>query len=198
MSCEDIWREIPNYIGGKLSVGLRAAIEKHFKDCKHCIASLGWNGNVLRVVGDAATFDLRTAHGNRSDQRRNLKQERARRLTNQCTVLFVDDNPKAQRVLTFALEGNGYRVETASNGKALERMKRTSSDLVLLTYRLPQMMSSTLPREIKQINPDIPIILLSGHTLLPSEEMTHVNAHVGKGATLDDLLTRIRVLLAPT
>ena len=198
MTCEDIWREIPNYIGGKLSVGLRSAIEEHFKDCKHCIAALGWNGNVLRVVGDAATFDLRAGHSNRSDQRRNLKQEQARRLTNQCSVLFVDDNPKAQRVLTCALEWNGYRVVTASNGEALERIKRTSSDLVLLAYRLPQMMGSALPREIKQINPDIPIILLSGHTLLPSEEMTHVNAHVGKGATLDDLLTRITVLLAPT
>jgi CheY-like chemotaxis protein len=68
----------------------------------------------------------------------------------------------------------------------------------LMAYRLPQMIGSTLPREIKQINPDIPIIVVSGHTLLPSEEITHVNAYVGKGATLNDLLTRIRVLLAPT
>jgi CheY-like chemotaxis protein len=198
MSCEDIWREVPNYIGGKLSVGLRAAIEEHFKYCKRCIAALGGTGNVLRVGGDAATFGLRAGHSNRSDQRRNLKQEQARRLTNQWTVLYVDDNPKAQRMLTCALEWTGYKVVTASNGEALERMKQTSSDLVLLAYRLPQMMGSKLPREIRQINPDIPIILVSGHTLLPSEEMTYVNAYVGKGATLDDLLNRLRVLMAPT
>jgi CheY-like chemotaxis protein len=198
MSCEDIWREVPNYIGGKLSEGWRAAIEEHFKDGKYCVAALGGTGNVLRVVGDAATFDLRAGHSNRSDERRNLKQELARRLTNQWTVLYVDDNPKAQRMLACALEWTGYKVVTACNGEALERMRQTSSNLVLLAYRMPEMMGSTLPREIKQINPDIPIILVSGHTLLPSEDMTYVNAYLGKGATIDDLLTRIRILLAPT
>ncbi|MGC1294908.1 MAG: response regulator [Alloacidobacterium sp.] len=198
MSCEEIWREVPNYIRGKLSAGLRAAIEKHFKDCKQCIAALGGDGNVVRLAGDAAAFNLRVGQSNRSDQRRNLKQEQARRLTNQWTVLYVDDNPKAQRMLTFALEWTGYKVVTACNGEALERMKQTSSNLVLLAYRMPEMMGSKLPWEIKQINPDIPIIVVSGHTLLPSEDMTYVNTYVGKGATLDDLLTRIRILLAPT
>ncbi len=198
VSCEDIWREVPHYIGGKLSVGSRAAIEEHFKDCKHCTARLGGTGNVSRLVGVAASFDLRSRLSSRLDRRGNPKQEQVRRTTNQRTVFYVDDNTKAQRMLTFALEWTGYKVVTACNGEALERMKQTFSDLVLLAYRMPEMIGSKLPRAIKQINPDIPIILVSGHTLLPSEEMTYVNAYVGKGATLDELLTRIRVLLAPT
>ena len=198
MSCDEIWRELPNYIGGKLSVGLRAAIEEHFKDCKHCIAALGGTGNVLRLVGDAATSELCTRLGNSLDRRGKTKQEQARRTTNQRTVLYVDDNPKAQRMLTFALVWTGYKVVTACNGEALERMRQISSDLVLVAYRMPQMIGSRLPREIKQINPDIPIVLISGHTLLPPEDMTYVNAYVGKGATLDDLLSQMRALLAPT
>jgi CheY-like chemotaxis protein len=197
MSCEDIWREVPNYIRGKLSAGLRAAIEKHFQDCKQCIAALGGTGNVVRLAGGAAVFELRAGLSNRLDRRGNPKQEQPRRPTNQWTVLYVDDNPKAQRMLTFALEWTGYKVVTACNGEALERMKQISSDLVLVAYRMPQMIGSKLPREIKQINPDIPIILVSGHTLLPSEDMTYVSAYVGRGATLDDLLTRIGILLAP-
>jgi CheY-like chemotaxis protein len=198
MSCEEIWSEFPNYIGGELSVGLRAAIEEHFKRCKHCIAALGGPGNVLRLVGDAAACELRVRLGNSLDRRGNPKQKQARGATNQRTVLYVDDNPKAQRVLTFALVWTGYKVVTVCNGEALERMRQTSSDLVLLAYRIPQMIGSKLPREIKQINPKIPIILVSGHTLFPPEEMTYVNAYVGKGATLDDLLAQMRVLLAPT
>ena len=62
---------------------------------------------------------------------------------------------------------------TACNGEALEQMKQTSSDLVLLAYRVPQMIGSRLSLEIKLINPDIPIILVSGHALLPPEEMTY-------------------------
>jgi CheY-like chemotaxis protein len=198
MSCEDTWREVPHYIGGKLSVGSRAAIEEHFKDCKHCTARLGGTGNVLRLVGDASALELRTRFSYRLDRRGNPKQEQARRTTNQRTVLCVDDNPKAQRMLTFALEWTGYKVVTAGNSEALERMKQILSDLVLLAYRMPDMIGSKLPREMRQINPDIPIILVSGHTLLPSEEMTYVSAYVGRGATLDELLTRIMVLVAPT
>jgi len=198
MSCEEIWREVPNYIGRELSTHLRSGIEEHFKHCKHCIAALGGTGNVLRLVGDAAVFDLRVGQSNRLDQRDKWKQEQARRTTNQRTVLYVDDNPRGQRMLTFALVWTGYKVVTACNGEALERIRQTSSDLVLLAYRMPQMIGSKLPREIKQIKPDIPIILVSGHTLLPSDEMTYVNAYVGKGATLDDLLTQMRALLAPT
>ena len=76
-------------------------------------------------------------------------------------------------------------------------MKQTSSDLVLLAYRTPQMVGSRLTQEIKQLNPDIPILLISGQMLPASEELTYVNAYVGKGATLDALLTQMRVLLTP-
>jgi CheY-like chemotaxis protein len=197
MSCEEIWREIPNYIGGKHGAVMRASIEEHLKDCKHCTAALGGAGNVVRLTGDAAVVELGAGHRNRLDQKLSRKREQARRRTNQRTVFYVDDNPKALRILTFALEWAGYKVITACNAEALERMKQTSSDLVLLAYRTPQMIGSKLTRDIKQLNPDIPILLISGHTLLASEELTYVNAYVGGGGTLDSLLAQVRVLLTP-
>ena len=197
MSCEEIWREIPNYIEGKHGAAMRASIGEHLKGCKRCTAALGGVGNVARFEADAASSDLREGHSNRQDQKPSRKRGHARRRTNQQTVFYVDDNPKALRILTFALEWAGYKVVTACNAEALERMKQTSSDLVLLAYRTPQMMGSKLTREIKQLNPDIPILLISGHTLLASEELTHVNAHVGGGSTLDALLSQMRVLLTP-
>jgi CheY-like chemotaxis protein len=87
-------------------------------------------------------------------------------------------------------------VVTARNADALERMKHTSSDLVLLAYRTPHMIGSNLTRDIKLLNPDIPILLISGHTVLASEELTY-NVYVGGGATLDSLLNQMRVLLTP-
>jgi CheY-like chemotaxis protein len=197
MSCEEIWREIPNYIGGKHGAVMRASIEDHLKDCKHCTAALGGAGNVVRLTGDAAVVESGAGHSNRLDQKRSRKRDEARRRTNQRTVFYVDDNPKALRILTFALEWAGYKVITACNAEALERMKQTSSDLVLLAYRTPQMIGSKLTRDIKQLHPDIPILLISGHTILAPEELTYVNACVGGGATLDALLAQMRVLLAP-
>jgi CheY-like chemotaxis protein len=103
----------------------------------------------------------------------------------------VDDNPKAVKILTLVLEWAGYEVVTARNADALERMKHTSSDLVLLAYRTPHMIGSKLTRDIKLLNPDIPILLISGHTVLASEELTYINAYVGGGATLDSLLNQM-------
>ena len=135
MSCEEIWREIPNYIEGKHGAAMRTSIEEHLKGCKRCTAALGGVGNVVRFEADAASSDLREGHSNRQDQKPSRKRGHARRRTNQQTVFYVDDNPKALRILTFALEWAGYKVVTACNAEALERMKQTSSDLVLLAYR---------------------------------------------------------------
>jgi CheY-like chemotaxis protein len=113
------------------------------------------------------------------------------------TVFYVDDNPKALRVLTSVLEGCGYKVVTACNsGEALERMERNAFDLVLLTYRLPRMIGFKLAREIKRFRPGTPIVLLSGYTLFAPEELTYVDAYVGTGATLDTLLRTIRLLIS--
>jgi CheY-like chemotaxis protein len=197
MSCREIWREIPNYIGGNQSATLRACIEEHLKDCEQCTAALRGAGNVVRLAGGTATSDLPTGHNSRLDQKPSRRQEQARRRTNQRTVFYVDDNPRALRILTFALEWSGYKVVTACNAEALERMQQTSADLVLLAYRTPQMIGSKLTRDIKQLDPEIPIVLISGHASLAADELTYVTAYVGKGATLDALLTQMRVLLTP-
>jgi len=120
-------------------------------------------------------------------------------ITKRQTVFYIDDNPRALRVLTSVLEGRGYKMVIACNtGEALERMERNAFGLVLLTYRLPRMISFKLAREIKRLSPGTPIILVSGHTLMAPEELTYMDAYVGKGATLDSLLTQMRLLIGRT
>ncbi|MGB8581953.1 MAG: response regulator [Candidatus Sulfotelmatobacter sp.] len=120
-------------------------------------------------------------------------------ITKRQTVFYVDDNPRALRVLTSVLEGCGFKMVIACNtGEAFERMEQSAFGLVLLTYRLPRMISFKLAREIKRLSPGTPIILVSGHTLVAPEELTYVDAYVGKGATLDSLLTQMRLLIGRT
>jgi hypothetical protein len=85
MSCEEIWREIPNYIGGKHGAAMRTSLEEHLKDCKRSTAALGGAGNVVRFEADAATFDLGAGHSNRLNQKPSRKRGQARRRTNQQT-----------------------------------------------------------------------------------------------------------------
>jgi CheY-like chemotaxis protein len=107
---------------------------------------------------------------------------------NRRTVLYVDDNPKALRMLKFVIEGSGYKVVAARDaGEAL--------DLSLVNYRILKMMGSDPILAIKLFSPGTPIVLISGYALLPPQEFSHVDAHVGKGATLDILLDKIRALV---
>ena len=113
----------------------------------------------------------------------------------QRTVFYIDDNPRALRMLTSVLKGSGYKVVTACNaGDAFEQIEQTAFDLVLLAYRLPRMISLKLAREIKRRSPGTPVVLLSGYPLFAPEELTYVDAYVGRGATLDNLLRTIRSL----
>ena len=142
------------------------------------------------------TFDLRGLFGSGLCQRLHyLTGTGQSMIRKQRTVLYMDDSPKALRMLTSILEGCGYKVVTACNaGDAFEQIEQTAFDLVLLAYRLPRMISLKLAREIKRLSPGTPVVLLSGYSLFAPEELTYVDAYVGKGATLDNLLTTIRSL----
>ena len=119
-----------------------------------------------------------------------------RKTGNQRTVLYVDDNPKAVRMLKFVIEGSGYKVVTARDaGEALERMQQSGCDLVLVNYRMLKMIGSDPILPIKRFSPGTPIVLISGYALLRPQDLSHVDAHVGKGATLDILLDKIRELV---
>jgi CheY-like chemotaxis protein len=115
------------------------------------------------------------------------------------TIFYVDDNPRALRMLTSVLEGCGYKVVTAGAAReALERMEQNTFDLILLAYRLPRMIGFKVAWDLKRRSPGTPVILISGRTLWKPEELTHVDAFVGRGATLDSLLNKIRALIGRT
>jgi CheY-like chemotaxis protein len=56
------------------------------------------------------------------------------------TILIIEDEIELVDLLKIRLESNGYKVETAFNGKdGLEKIKALKPDLVLLDIRLPEM-----------------------------------------------------------
>jgi CheY-like chemotaxis protein len=123
-------------------------------------------------------------------------------MENRTTVLYVDDNPKSSRLLTNILEECGFRVivkndpiETLALCEGLALCRKTYFDLVLLDYEMPAMLGSSLAREIKMLVPNVPVVLLSGRSELPEDELQFVDAHFGLGTVLDDLLWTMRILV---
>jgi CheY-like chemotaxis protein len=104
-------------------------------------------------------------------------------------ILYVDDNPKARRLLTGVLSHFGFKVIAVSDpSEALRSYRNARFDLALLDYEMPFMSGSELAQELKVFAPDIPVVLISGYSTLPASELSSVDVHFGRGTALDDLV----------
>jgi hypothetical protein len=58
INCQDVWREISNYVEGGVGQELRDRMEAHFRACTNCAAVLDGTRNVVRLVGDGRAFEI--------------------------------------------------------------------------------------------------------------------------------------------
>jgi CheY-like chemotaxis protein len=117
-------------------------------------------------------------------------------MMNQGKIFYVDDNPKSRRLLTSVIRSCGFEVTSAADPiEALSRVRRGCFDLFLLDYQMPHLTGSQLAQKLKRTKPDIPVVLISGLVALPPFELISVDAHLGRGATLDELLDTMRDLI---
>jgi DNA-binding response OmpR family regulator len=86
--------------------------------------------------------------------------------TNNRRILLVEDDPNFGSILKEYLIINGYEVTLAKNGiEGFEKFKKEDFDLCLLDVMMPYKDVFTLAKEIKEKNPDIPIIFLTAKSL---------------------------------
>lgn len=84
------------------------------------------------------------------------------------TILLTDDEENILEVSQDILEAMGYRVFTAGDGnEAIEVYKknRNDIDIVLLDIVMPNMGGGKVYDRMKEINPDIKVLLLSGYSI---------------------------------
>jgi EAL domain-containing protein (putative c-di-GMP-specific phosphodiesterase class I)/CheY-like chemotaxis protein len=84
-------------------------------------------------------------------------------------VLFVDDEPHVLAGLRRALSDESYRIETATSAdEALQKLLRSSFDVVVSDERMPGMPGSELLTLVAREFPTVGRILLTGHGTLES------------------------------
>jgi Putative zinc-finger len=52
VNCEQVWREVSDYLDGEMDAALRSAMEQHIRGCKRCTALLEGTRNVIQLYGD--------------------------------------------------------------------------------------------------------------------------------------------------
>lgn len=111
---------------------------------------------------------------------------------NRPTILVTEDGKTQREMLRDFLVGEGYDVLEAEDGKrAIAIVKDSHVDIILLDYKMPAMDGMEVLKEIKSINPEIDVIMMTAYGTIE----TAVNAmkagaydYVTKPVELDELL----------
>ncbi|MCK1994368.1 response regulator transcription factor [Peribacillus muralis] len=111
-------------------------------------------------------------------------------------ILIIEDEEKIARVLQLELNYEGYRTESAFNGKTgLEKAESEEWDLILLDVMLPELNGIEVLRRYRKKNASTPVILLTARDAVPDKVngLDHgANDYVTKPFEIEELLARIR------
>jgi len=84
-------------------------------------------------------------------------------------ILIIDDEKNMRWAINKALEKEGYIIFEASNGQeGLNKFEEIYPDLILLDLRMPVMDGMETLQRIKEINENIPVIMLTAHGTMES------------------------------
>ena len=84
-------------------------------------------------------------------------------------ILLVDDEADVCVTLGALLERSGYAVTTADSGEqALQLLEQQTFDLLLTDLKMPGIDGIQVLAAAKQRQPDLPVIVLTGHGSLES------------------------------
>ncbi|WP_407180224.1 cell cycle histidine kinase CckA [Bradyrhizobium sp. STM 3562] len=124
-------------------------------------------------------------------------------LTGQGTILLVEDEEGLRSLNARGLRSRGYSVIEASNGiEAMEALdeKNGDVDLVVSDVVMPEMDGPTLLKAMRERNPNVKIIFVSGYAEDAFEKSLPENqqfAFLPKPFTLSQLVAAVKETMAP-
>jgi DNA-binding response OmpR family regulator len=108
------------------------------------------------------------------------------------TLLCIHRDPAELSLL----QENGYELVTATNGRdGLRLFMSRPVDAIVLEYHLGLLDGSVIAAEIKQVRPQVPIVMLADHVELPDGALKSVDALVAKSDGPHFLLSTVHFVL---
>ena len=83
---------------------------------------------------------------------------------NELNLLIVEDSDDIREIISTTFSKICNSISTAKDGEeGLSKFKELQPDIILTDIRMPNMDGNEMIEEIKNINPNMPIIAISGH-----------------------------------
>jgi two-component system OmpR family response regulator len=112
------------------------------------------------------------------------------------TILCVDDNQVAVSGWSLYLQQHGYSVVSAfAAEEGLQLFATQAISAVILDYAMPELDGTAVSALMKRMKPEVPIILFTGVSELPTEVLAKVDGFMVKGKPPSDMLQIIDRLL---
>lgn len=110
-------------------------------------------------------------------------------------ILIIDDEQAFLETIITRLRMRGIEAHGAESGeKALDLMRENEFDAVILDVSMPGMDGVATLRELRKINPSVPVIMLTGHaTLETADKGMQLGAfdYMLKPCPMDELLDKV-------
>lgn len=117
-------------------------------------------------------------------------------------ILIIDDDKDLCFVLKRFLSKHGFEVLEATTGRAaLEILDSVEPNLILCDFRLEDMSGSSILKKIKEKNPSVPVIIITGYSNIKTAvEVMKLGAmdYVTKPLLPDEILLTIKKALNKT
>lgn len=116
------------------------------------------------------------------------------------SILWIDDESLVNDLGVLLLKKLGYKARALYGGvEALSIFKARphAFDLVITDYMMPDMTGDELTRRIREVRPDIPVVLCTGYADLPAAVLTKwgIDALLPKPYSIDATTRLVRNLL---
>jgi two-component system cell cycle sensor histidine kinase/response regulator CckA len=150
-----------------------------------------------------AEQEMPEAAANGAAKAQPAEAKRAADLTGQGTILLVEDEEGLRSLNARGLRSRGYSVIEASNGvEAMEALEQKNGavDLVVSDVVMPEMDGPTLLKAMRDRNPDLKIIFVSGYAEDAFEKSLPENqqfAFLAKPFALSALVAKVKETMAP-
>ena len=111
-------------------------------------------------------------------------------------ILCVDDDPRINELNEIVLARAGYEVATSqSPTDALNRLKTETFDLVITDLFPQSPRDSAFVANLRCLDPEMPVILVTGNHNPPPEILRQADAFVVKAYSLNALTDSVREVL---
>jgi DNA-binding NtrC family response regulator len=114
-------------------------------------------------------------------------------------ILIIDDEESLTKSLSLILKKKRYQVESAGTGKeALEKARGRTINVSLLDIKLPDTDGIELVAQLKRINPDMTIIMVTGFASVENTVRSlneGASGYLVKPINNDELLSKVQDLL---